>query len=380
MVRIIFTLILLLILGKNSFSQLVQVELFNRFSVKTLVVIPIEGKYNLLTEKGKLYKLKKNTIIYFTQVGDSITIWDSDQHIGKFEDAKFIGTGKNNILKVESVYPALNAQMYEGDLLLSAKNNALIIKNLVNIDSYLAGVVEAESGPNAPYEFYKTQAIISRTYLYELINREGSNYKIGDDVNYQVYKGMSLKNPAIKQAVIHTRGLVIVDSLNQLITAVFHSNSGGATANSEDVWLTPRSYLKEKEDPFSLNQKNTLWQDSVKVDDWLSFFTKQGFDINKDSVYKDVTNITQGSRIKYFKLENDTLLFKKIRYEFKLRSSWFSTSVNGDYVILNGNGYGHGVGLSQEGAMQMARQNYSFIDIINFYYNNVKVVHIKQIG
>ncbi|HCC28732.1 MAG TPA: stage II sporulation protein D, partial [Marinilabiliales bacterium] len=51
----------------------------------------------------------------------------------------------------------------------------------------------------------------------------------------------------------------------------------------------------------------------------------------------------------------------------------------GNYILIKGRGYGHGVGLSQEGAMQMARQNYSFIDIINFYYKDIKVVDYKQI-
>lgn len=381
MVRNILVLVLILFLQlKNTHAQLIQVELYNQFNVKTLVVVPIEGKYNLLTEKGKIYKIKKNNIVYFTQVGDSISIWDSDQHIGKFATAKFIGTGKTNILKVESVYPALKERKYEGDLFLEAENNALLIKNLVNIDSYLAGVVEAEAGPNAPYEFYKTQAIISRTYLYEHINREGSSYKIGDDVNFQVYKGMSVQNPSIKQAVIHTRGLVIVDSLNQLITAVFHSNSGGATANSEDVWLTSRSYLKQTEDPFSLNQRNSQWRDSVKIEEWLNYFAEQGFDIHLDSCKQDVTNIQQNSRIKYLKVDNDTLHYKQVRSRFKLRSAWFSAKLNGEFVVLEGRGYGHGVGLSQEGAMQMARQNYSFLDIINYYYQNVTVIHISKAG
>ena len=305
---------------------------------------------------------------------------DSDKHIGIFSTAKFIGTGKTNIIKAESVYPALKERRYEGDLFLEVENNALLIKNLVNIDSYLAGVVEAEAGPNAPYEFYKTQAIISRTYLYEHIHREGSSYKIGDDVNFQVYKGMSVQNPSIKQAVIHSRGLVIVDSLNQLITAVFHSNSGGTTANSEDVWLTSRSYLKQTDDPFSLNQRNSQWRDSVKTEEWLDYFAQQGFDINHDSVKNDVTNITQSNRIKYIKFDNDTLHCKRVRSKFKLRSAWFTAKLNGNFVVLEGRGYGHGVGLSQEGAMQMARQNYSFLDIINYYYKNVKVIHISKVG
>ncbi len=378
---ILFIIIIFIVpISTKTNAQLVQVELFNQFSIKTIVIIPMEGKYQLISEQGKLYKLKKNNIIYFTHVGDSISVWDADHHIGLFSKVNLMGTAKYNIFKIESVYPALPARLYEGDITLETANNALKVENYINIDSYLAGVVEAEAGPSAPFEFYKTQAILSRTYLYEIINRLGKNYKIGDDVNFQVYKGMCQKNANIKLAVIHTRGLVIVDSTSQLITAAFHSNSGGSTANSEDVWITSKTYLKQTDDSFSLNQRNTEWEDSVTIADWLNYFENNGFNVLDDSTNRKLLNIVQNTREKYMLIDKDTLSPRKLRSTFKLRSSWFCTYVNGEYVIIKGRGYGHGVGLSQEGAMQMARQNYSFLDIINYYYKNVKVVHINKIS
>ncbi len=373
-------ILFLVTISTNAFSQMVQIELFNQFDIKTLVIIPVEGKYQLLSEQGKLHKLKRNSIVYFTHVGDSISVWDADHHIGLFSKVSLMGTAKSNIFKIEAVYPALPSRLYEGDVTLETLNNSLKIKNFVDIDSYLAGVVEAEAGPNAPFEFHKTQAILSRTYLYEIINRSGKNYKIGDDVNFQVYKGMCQKNPDIKLAVLHTRGLVIVDSTSQLITAAFHSNSGGFTANSEDVWITSKTYLKKTQDSFSLNQRNTEWTDSVTIDDWLSYFKKNGFNVLDDTTNRKLLNIVQNTREKYMLIDKDTLSPRKLRSTFKLRSSWFSTSVQGDYVIIKGNGYGHGVGLSQEGAMQMARQNYSFLDIIHYYYKNVKIIHINKLS
>lgn len=381
-IRFLFlvTSVLLIASPKAMFSQLVQVELFTQFNIKTVVVIPIEGKYQILSDQGKILRLKRNNIVYFTHVGDSVSVWDSDEHVGLFKRINFIGTSKTNILKVESVYPNLDERRYEGDLSIEVENDAMLVKNLVSIDNYLAGVVEAEAGPNAHFEFYKTQSIISRTYLYERIKSSGANYKIGDDVNFQVYKGMSHKNPQIKQAVLHTKGLVIVDSTQKLITAVFHANSGGYTANSEDVWLTSLPYLKSKDDPFSLNVKNSTWQDSVKINDWLAFFEKHGIDTKSDTSQSLILNINQENRNKYINVINDTIPSRLIRSNFGLRSSWFSTSTNNNYVIINGRGYGHGVGLSQMGAMQMAKQNYSFIDIIYFYYKNVKVIHIDKLN
>ena len=265
------------------------------------MVSPIEGKYELTTNKGKTYRVKKNNIIYFTLIHDSISVWNLDKHLGVFKWIRFAGLARTNAFKIEPAYPALALRHYEGDMTVNAGNKGFKIVNHILIDSYLAGVVEAESGPNAPYEFYKSQAIISRTYLLELIIRQGpNNYKIGDDVNHQVYKGMSLKNPLIKQAVTHTSDLVIIDTTGQLITAAFHSNSGGQTANSEDVWLSETPYLKATPDPFSLKQRNTLWQDTILVSDWLGYLEQNGIDITSNTAKLDNLFFEQNKRKKYY--------------------------------------------------------------------------------
>ncbi|MCK9205944.1 MAG: SpoIID/LytB domain-containing protein [Salinivirgaceae bacterium] len=358
----------------------VKIDLFNQFNIKTLVVSPIEGKYQFSTENGNIYRLKKNQIVYFTLVADSLSVWDQDQHLGVFKTIFFEGIARQNSFKAEPAYPALGPRYYEGNLIITNTDQQFKITNLVDIESYLAGVVEAEAGPKAPFEFYKSQAIISRTYLLEQISRQGiNNYVIGDDVYHQVYKGMSLKNSQIKQAVLYTAGLVIVDSSYRLITAAFHSNSGGKTINSEDVWLNPTSYLKAIEDPFSLEQKNTSWTDTIPVNDWLKYLQDNGLDIDNDVSRIDNLYFEQPQRLKYYMHNDDTLPLKKIRQDFGFRSTWFSMKPEGNYILVEGRGYGHGVGLSQEGAMQMARQNYSFIDIINFYYKDIKVVDYKQI-
>ncbi len=367
--------LLLISFSLNISARDIKVELFSKYTVKTLMVSPIDGKYELATDKGSIYKLKKNNIIYFTVIGDSVSLWDLSEHLGVFKWISITGTAKSNALKIEPAYPALKAGYYEGNIKITVDKQHMDITNTVSMDSYLAGVVEAEAGPNAPLEFYKAQAIISRTYLLELILRQGvDNYKISDDVNHQVYKGVSLKNPMIKQAVLHTSNLVIVDTANHLITAAFYSNSGGETANSEDVWLTERSYLKSVKDPFSLNQRNSVWRDSILTKDWLTYLDINGIDVSTSSSKIDNLYFEQKHRKKYYTYNDDSIPLKKIRSDFKLRSSWFSFEPNNNYIVINGKGYGHGVGLSQEGAMQMAKQNYSFVDIINFYYKDVKIV------
>ncbi len=378
--KVMMVLFILLVSNFSSVAITVKIDLFNQFNIKTLVVSPIEGKYQFSTECGTVYRLRKNQIVYFTLVGDSISVWDQDQHLGVYKTILLEGIARQNSFKVEPAYPVLSPRYYEGNLIITNNFQHFKISNLVDIDSYLAGVVEAEAGTKAPFEFYKSQAIISRTYLLEQINRQGfTNYVIGDDVYHQVYKGMSLNNPQIKQAVLYTSGLVIVDSAFRLITAAFHSNSGGKTINSEDVWLNETSYLKAIDDPFSLGQKNTFWRDTISVNEWLKYLLDNGLAINNEMAKVDNLYFEQPSRLKYYSYNDDTLPLKKIRQDFGFRSTWFSMKPEGNLIMVEGRGYGHGVGLSQEGAMQMARQNYSFIDIINFYYKNIKIVDYRTI-
>lgn len=380
--RITVVLVLFFVFShsENVFGSSIRIELYKQFNVKTMMISPIDGKYEFTTNGGKIFKLKKNNIVYFTLIRDSISVWNLNRHLGMFKWIKFKGLSRVNAFKIEPAYPALKARYYEGDIEITADENRMYIENTVSMDSYLAGVVEAESGPNAPFEFYKAQAIISRTYLLEIIIRQGvGDYKIGDDVNHQVYKGMSLKNPLIKQAVNHTSNLVIVDSVNQLIIAAFHSNSGGYTANSEDVWLTKKPYLKAISDPFSLQQRNSIWKDSILTSEWLDYLSINGIDVSTSSAKLDNLHFNQTLRQKYYRYKNDSIALRQIRKDFQFRSTWFSIKPSGNYILINGKGYGHAVGLSQEGAMQMAKQNYSFVDIINYYYKKVKVINYNTL-
>jgi stage II sporulation protein D len=71
---------------------------------------------------------------------------------------------------------------------------------------------------------------------------------------------------------------------------------------------------------------------------------------------------------------------KTIRADFQLKSTYFSVEQKGDMIVFNGRGYGHGVGLCQEGAMEMARLNYTYKDILNFYYKDVYLVNLNALN
>jgi stage II sporulation protein D len=100
---------------------------------------------------------------------------------------------------------------------IKLKNEQLLFVNDVNFEKYIAGVVEAEGGPNAPLEYFKTQAILCRTYAMKYYNKHlNEGFNLCDEVHCQAYKGRVSKNEDILKAAIETSGLVIVDQIYQL--------------------------------------------------------------------------------------------------------------------------------------------------------------------
>jgi stage II sporulation protein D len=185
-------------------------------------------------------------------------------------------------------------------------------------------------------------------------------------------------NPLIPEAAFQTKGLVIIDADSALIIAAFHSNCGGETENVENVWLLKKPYLRSINDPYCQNQRNYSWEQKISFDTWKAYLQKEGFKIN-NNVSSSWYNCLQYSRKVYYKIGNDSLPFRKIRNDFNLKSAFFSVKVDGNNIVLSGKGYGHGVGLCQEGAMQMARLGYNFREIVQFYYQGVNITDYSNI-
>lgn len=108
---------------------------------------------------------------------------------------------------------------------------------------------------------------------------------------------------------------------------------------------------------------------------WRNYLVNQLGYPEKDPVYGPLLyNFIQYDRQKYFQDESTGIKLTSIRYKFKLKSTFFSCYEDGDDVVIVGKGYGHGVGLCQEGAMEMAKQGYTYDQILKFYFSNIQII------
>ncbi len=269
---------------------------------------------------------------------------------------------------------------YPGRLEVVPANGALMLVNRVPLEPYTAGVVSAEAGKEHHQEYYKLQAVSCRTYA--LTNQRKhlpEGFELCDGVHCQVYHGRN-RNDSIGMAVDATKGLVLVDSDIKLIHATFHSNCGGETMNAEDLWSKQEPYLRATRDTFCLAAPHATWERSLSRREWLGYLDRRfGFNPADSGQVHAVLQYEPQCRDLYLGNTWPLLPLKHVREDLKLKSTYFSVRADGDRVLLRGRGFGHAVGLCQEGAMAMAKAGRTYTDILHHYYSNVHLVDLSTL-
>jgi stage II sporulation protein D len=355
-------------------GQFVRVSLFNEVPVKSIVVSTLKGAYKVTGDSSFTMNLSDKEVMYISLFGQQIMLRNSQNAIGSFSMLKFEALDADGAIRLNLVSPAGDTRQYPNNLIVSVAYGRISLINEVLPENYIAGVVESEAGPNAFPEFYKAQAILARTYLYGHINRHQSEgFQLCDGVHCQAYKGRSSRNPEIVEATKATRGLVMVAEDSTYITAVFHANCGGETESAANAWLNGKSYLVSVKDPFCQNSPSARWTKTITLDQWKNYLKSHGFAFSKN-VSPGNFDFSQINRKLYYIMGHDSIPTKQIRTDFQLHSTFFSIIATTKDVTIKGRGFGHGVGMCQDGAMQMAKIGYQYTDILGYYYKGARIV------
>ncbi len=366
-------IILILLSTEFIFGQNIKVNIFSTIKTTSAIFSPQKGSYLFIADGDTLKTITNQNILNFIEQGDSILVKGILKTYGTFKQIKLIATDEYNYFRIKPISPAKEARAYDDNLLVWTNNEGLILVNDVYLENYVAGVVQSESGIKSTLEYYKTQAILCRTFALKTWNKfSDQGYNLCDNVNCQVYFGKATKNYEIVEAAYATKDLVIVDTTNNLIFATFYSNCGGETSNSEDVWQKKISYLRSIPDSFCLHSHNAVWQKTILKSKWQKYLIRHGFHLPA----KPDFSFTQQHRKKYYKIGNDSILTTDIRYDWHLKSAFFDIVPIDGKLLFNGRGYGHGVGLCQEGAMEMSKKKFNYEEILHFYYTGIKIVNL----
>ena len=383
-ILIAFFVGLVLFTSLSSFyvpAENLQIRIFAHLKISTISVNVVKGNYKVLADGNLLAEGGDESQFKLILRGDSIQLNHNDKVIGIFKYLKFVGADGDEI-KLKLVNPDRKPRVYQNNVSFSVNEEYIRIINDVILDNYIAGVTEAEAGSRSNLEFYKVQAILARTFALAHINKHvAEGFSLCDQVHCQAYYGKP-KDATIFKAIEETKGKVVVDENLNLIVAAFHSNSGGQTANSEDVWGSQTTYLKSIADTFSTKMPNSKWERRMLTDDWLSYLKlKHGFPTDQADAKEVALNFKQDHRKVFLECSNSKVPLKNIRQDLQLKSTFFSISeINKDSILFKGRGYGHGLGMCQEGAMRMSKVGYKYTEILNFYYRNIQLIDLHKLS
>ncbi len=277
----------------------------------------------------------------------------------KDEKIERLGNMKGDLL-VSGTHYTGNIEVWKGE-------KGLYLINELPFEDYVKSVVMAEVGPNWEKETLKAQAVIARTYAVYQKNMNGnSRYHITSSVLHQVYKGNHY-DTRIAYAVAETSGEILTFN-GKPIEALYHSTCGGKTENPEDVFGKSYPYLKSVTSSCELSPYR-VWEKKIPISEIEKALNITGI---KELSVKSYTSTMRVKELNIINKSGQSTVkandFRKLLGWSRLPSTNFSMQRDGDSIIFEGNGYGHGVGLCQWSALEMARESKNYREILSFFY------------
>jgi stage II sporulation protein D len=355
-----------------------SIGIFHEQSLESVVIRCNAANGVLIIDQLERVQLDKNDLIFCLRLENGF-LYRMLNGTGGFLQSLEIHPGSPDfVFSVEPMSPKLPRREYKGGLHLYEGLAGMTLINRVPVEDYLGSVAGSEGGASDQTEFMKAQVILARTFMHRNMQRHaGEGFNLCDDVHCQAYKGESYNNGLIRNAVSMTADSLLVDGEGQPIVTFYHSNCGGTTESSKTNWLTNYDYYQPVKDPFCIDMPNAVWTDTVSRSDWLDYLVLSGFDHGRLEHF----DLSSHSAVRngYYVIGKDSLSRLRIRSDRELKSALFTIEDNGLTIILRGRGYGHGVGLCQEGAMKMAVAGYSAQEILDFYIKGVRLVSAGEI-
>ncbi len=283
----------------------------------------------------------------------------------------------------------------------------------ISFEKYLNGVLPHEMGKNSPLEALKAQAVIARTWaLYNSDRFKIDKYHLCITTQCQVYKPYGGNDKTIK-AVIDTKNKILAYD-NKPINAFYHASNGGISAKASESWeIKDYPYLISK-----IDTKKSLSKKLINRSDLLDFFLidKKTFfgknhylfrwekiisskeiqnllkinkqlEENMDFLEPKVIKRGQSGRVIKLQIklpeESNSIFLEKdeIRKNLNfLPSNLFIINKKSDNLwVFRGGGFGHGVGLSQSGAIEMAELGFSYKKILKNYYQSATILDVNNL-
>lgn len=367
-----------------------------KYIIKTSVAIAISAAMATpAEEKNNINKTENETTI---RVLLMTTGYGGYFH----ERADYVENEEEGTFRVLSIERSYGNPVYHGTLEVQETDQGYLLINEVSMEDYIKGVVPSEMPASYEEEALKAQAVCARTYAYRQM-QEGRLQSYGadvdDSVSFQVYNNQKATEKT-DQAVTDTAGMIMTYE-NEPIEAYFFSTSSGTTSTDE-VWCEETApCLKSIVTDFDADMPWYRWQVTFSAEKIEELLMQNGYEIGKIENI-DIIRKSQGGAATLcefqgsegsVQIENEYTIRSLLSPEgleivrqdgsvvtnfHILPSAYFSCEAVTEEDQLTGftfygGGYGHGVGMSQNGANEMAKQEYEWLDILNYYFEDFKI-------
>ncbi len=243
----------------------------------------------------------------------------------------------------EVAVPGKIERRFRGALEVTLANHALQPVVIMDLETAVASVVTAESPPDAPLESLKAQAVAARSFLVAAGPRH-SGFDFCDTTHCQFLREAPAVNSLAAQAGAATRGLVLTHS-GRVVPAYYSASCGGRTRTLAELGLPPANYPYYSVECSYCRRHAQEWERRLDEVAALPLLEEES---------RERSRLEIGRRLGWSAIPGNN----------------FTTERDGDALVLRGRGSGHGLGLCQRGAADMAARGFGFRAILNHYYAN----------
>lgn len=253
-------------------------------------------------------------------------------------------------------------------------------------EEYIVGVLAGEMPIYFEKEALKAQAVAARSYALKRIEYNKDNdYDVVDSIMNQVY----LDNDYLKSAwgenyidninklreAVNETSMEYLEYNGEVIDALFFSTSNGYTETASLVFDVDLPYLKSVKSAWDEDTSSAFRStSSMNIND---FYEKIGLPYSDNFSFK-VLKRSSTNRIISLSINNREFTGKSLYNKLGLKSTDFSLKKEGNNIIISTVGYGHGVGMSQYGALGMAKEGYGYKDILKYYYSGTNIKKMEN--
>jgi stage II sporulation protein D len=267
---------------------------------------------------------------------------------------------------------------------LSEQHGKLRLLLSVDTEHYVTLALNGEAAPNEPLESLKAMAVAERTYALENAGRHSyEGFNLCDSTHCQALRFGKISSQ-VQAAVLDTAGETLWYH-GRRATVFYTQNCGGSSEAARDMWPELQApYLVVHRDPYCERHASSQWHAEIPATEVRDVFQKEGWTAPAHIEAVRILKRTASGRVAQLEFAGDGLRVPVSASSFRfaadrrlgwnlLRSDSYDINFTGGVLRFDGHGYGHGVGLCQAGAFEMAAEDHSYREILDFYFPGTSV-------